>query len=314
MDDVTTRFPGEAWETCEPEGLGIKAKDVDKAMSDILAIPERAGILMVKDGRIIGERYERPDTTKTHIYSITKGLGATLVGIAVRQGIIRTTDRIRDWLPVHHPDIAPDAEVRHVLNMSAGTEPAGNAWRYNSNYILNSIPGILWQASGERPVDFYNKYLKAPLGLSFDWPSNDRGWIQIGSQGPLPVIEASHQDLARLGLLWLRRGMWGGVEIMPSSYVDEALTPTYPHINGAYGYLWWLNSAEGNYVTTGKASGAGSWFANAAPDDFMALGARGKVMIVVPQHNFIMVSLGDTAQEQAGNYLSTMMRAVYSLF
>ena len=63
MDDLTTRFPGEAWETCEPEGLGIKAKDVDKAMSDILAIPERAGILMVKDGRIIGERYERPDTT-----------------------------------------------------------------------------------------------------------------------------------------------------------------------------------------------------------------------------------------------------------
>ena len=44
----------------------------------------------------------------------------------------------------------------------------------------------------------------------------------------------------------------------------------------------------------------------------MALGARGKVMIVVPDHNLVVVTMGDTAQEQSGNNLGTIMHAIQS--
>jgi hypothetical protein len=35
-------------------------------------------------------------------------------------------------------------------------------------------------------------------------------------------------------------------------------------------------------------------------------------MIVVPDHNVIVVSMGDTPQEQSANYLDKIMRAVFS--
>ena len=145
--------------------------------------------------------------------------------MAQQQGLLLVNDRIMDWLPVHHPEIAAGAEICHVLNMTAGKQPAGSWWQYNSNFILNTLTGILWLASGKAPVDFYNEFLKAPLQLSFDWPANDKGWIQIGSQGPLPVIRSNHRDIARLGLLWLNRGNWKGEQLMSSEFVDEAAQP-----------------------------------------------------------------------------------------
>ena len=310
---VKTQFPTEEWTFGKPEDFGIDPTLVTQAADEIFTIEKRYGVLVAKDGVIVHERYRRDAAATNQIFSVTKGLGATLFGIAQHQGFLNVNDKIKDWLPVHHPEVADDAEIRHVLNMTASKQPAGSWWQYNSNFILNSLTGILWLASRRTPVEFYNEFLKKPLQLSFDWPSNDRGWIQIGSQGPLPVIEASHRDIARLGLLWLNHGQWQGETIMDETFVDEALTPTYPQANGAYGYLWWLNSDQGIWRTTGGNSGKGErWFPFASSNDFMALGARGKIMIVVQDHNVIMVSMGDTPQEQSGKYLEKMMRAVYS--
>ncbi|MEM7366011.1 MAG: serine hydrolase [Pseudomonadota bacterium] len=307
---TTTDFPGVDWETAEPEEMGMDAATLASVADTIFDIETRYGFLVVKRGRVVYERYKRDVNATNHIFSVTKGLGATLIGIAEHQGLLSTSDRIADWLPVHHPDIAPDAQIRHVLNMTAGSEPAGTHWAYNSNYILNSLTGILWLASGMSPASFYEKNLKQPIQLSFDWPSNDKGWIQIGSQGPLPVIEATHRDIARMGLLWMHGGRWESEQMMSSSFVAEALTSPYPKANGAYGYLWWLNRDNGTWRTTAGRSGTGRWFPYMPDNVFMALGARGKVMIVVPDHELIMVSMGDTEQEQSANYLGTMMQCV----
>ena len=306
----TMHYPAADWSVASPDALGLSADALEAAAESILGIDERHGVLFVRRGQIAYEQYRGSVDDTTRIFSITKGLGATLLGIAQTKGLLHVDDRISDWLPVHHPDIAPDATIGHVLNMTAGTEPAGSEWRYNSNFILNSLTGLLWLASGQTPVSFYEEHLRAPVGFSFDWPSNERGWIQIGSQGPLPVIEATHRDIARLGHLWMNRGRWGDEQVMSTEFVDAALRPLVPDVNGAYGHLWWLNTDAGNWRATSGNSGSGRWFPFAEADVFMALGARGKVMIVCPSADFIMVSLGDTPQEQSGNYLETMMRAV----
>jgi CubicO group peptidase (beta-lactamase class C family) len=306
-------FPGTEWNSAAPEDHGLDVEKIKRAADDIFEIENRYGFLLVKDGLILFERYLRDAAATNHIFSVTKGLGATLVGIAQQKGMLRVNDLVSDWLPVHHPDIAEGAEIRHVLNMTASRTPVGSWWQYNSAEILNSIPGILWLASGVTPHQFYTEQLREPLGLDFDWPCNDRGWIQIGSRGPLPVIEATHRDMARVGHLWLNRGMWRGEQIVDPRFIDAALRPPYPDANGAYGYLWWLNSDEGTWRTTGGNSASDSrWFPYAPTNVFLALGARGKVMIVVPDHNVIVVSMGDTPQEQSANYLDKIMRAVFS--
>ena len=310
---VKTNYPDSQWDTGVPEDFGLDSARLKAAVDEIYGIEKRYGVLVIKDGVIIHEKYRRGANAVNKIFSLTKGFGATLIGIAQQQGMLSVHDKISDWLPVHHPEITADAEIRHVLNMTASEAPAGNRWRYNSNFILNSLTGILWLASGRTPVEFYREFLKEPLQLSFDWPSNPRGWIQIGSQGPLPVIETDHRDIARLGLLWLNQGSWGSEQILGADFVSEALTPAFPEANGAYGYLWWLNSNQGIWRTTGGHSGTESrWFPEADENVFMALGAHGKVMIVVPDHNLIMVSMGETPQEQSGAYLAKMMTAVYS--
>jgi CubicO group peptidase (beta-lactamase class C family) len=52
---------------------------------------------------------------------------------------------------------------------------------------------------------------------------------------PLPdVLWASTRDLARLGLLYLRRGRWGDRQILSERWIDLSLTPC--RHNPRYGY------------------------------------------------------------------------------
>ncbi len=306
-------FPESEWRLGHPEDYGLDPARLEKATREIFSIDKRYGFLLVKEGVLVHEQYLRNAEATNEIFSLTKGLGVTLVGIAQRKGLLHVDDLVSDWLPVRHPDISEDARIKHLLNMTASRSPAGSWWEYNSAEILNSVPGILWLATGIPPSEFYERYLRGPVGLSFEWPSNDRGWIQIGSLGPLAVIRASHRDIARLGLLWMNLGVWRGEQIMESDFVAEALTAPYPESNSAYGYLWWLNSSGGTWRTTGGRAGTDRWFPDAPENMFLGLGARGKVLVVLPDQKIVAVSMGETPQEQSNTYLTRIVDSVLSL-
>ena len=292
---TSTVFPGSEWVTGRPEDHGLESERLKRAADEVFQLTQRDGFLVVKNGVIVHETYARDAAATTTIYSLTKALGATLVGIAQTRGMLHVNDSVADWLPVHHPEIAEGAAIGHLLNMTASRAPVGSFWEYNSGSILNSVPNILWLASGMTPHAFYEELLRTPLGLGFDWPHNDKGWIQIGSLGPLPVIRSTHRDIARLGLLWLNRGSWRGEQLIDPDFIDEALRPAYPEANGAYGYLWWLNGGEGTWRTPGaKSSGKGRWIPDAPASVYFGLGARGKVLVVVPEHDIVVVTMGET--------------------
>ena len=122
-------FPASDWTATPPEALGLSPDALERAVDSIFSIDERHGVLFAKRGQVVFERYRGSADDTTHLYSISKGLGATLLGIAQTKGLLHSTDLIRDWLPVHHPEIAPDATIGHVLNMTAGTEAAGSVWQ-----------------------------------------------------------------------------------------------------------------------------------------------------------------------------------------
>lgn len=175
------------------------------------------------------------------------------------------------------------------MAMTAVGDLENHAYQYTCGPILNSLPAILWQATGKSPAQFFDEEMAAPLGMTLEWPRNDKGWIQIGSQGPMKVMTSTHHDVARLGHLWLNKGQWNGARIMDESFVEAALTSTFSKANNAYGYLWWLNT------------GGSLWrdFANPPDNVFMALGARGKLMMVLPDHGMVVVALGETQGAQA---------------
>jgi CubicO group peptidase (beta-lactamase class C family) len=65
--------------------------------------------------------YEGDAASKYHTFSITKGFGATLIGIAQTKGLLDVKDKVSDWLSVHHPDIKAGATIKLDLSRkSAG--------------------------------------------------------------------------------------------------------------------------------------------------------------------------------------------------
>jgi len=306
------RFPGSEWETLAPEQVGLDPHALDAASRRVFEVERRYGFLVVRHGAVVYESYARTPQATCPIFSVTKSFAAALFGAARARGWVHETQCVREWLPVHHADIAPDAELRHILSMTAGTTPAGTRFAYNSSEILNSLPGILWLASGRSPHQLYRELLQEPMQLSFDWPHNERGWCQIGSQGPLPVIQATHRDVARLGLLWLRGGVWAGKQLVERDFVAASLKPTFPEANAAYGYLWWLNTAEGTWRMPQGAHGTGSWLRNAPSNVYLAMGALGKLMYVVPDHDLVVVTLGKTLGDQAGPFVAHIWDAIAS--
>ncbi|MBK7330284.1 MAG: hypothetical protein IPI85_14755 [Dehalococcoidia bacterium] len=116
---------------------------------------------------------------------------------------------------------------------------------------------------------------------------------------PLPVLQATHRDLARLGLLWLRKGKWRQEQLLDESFVDAALEPPFPEANTAYGYLWWLNKGGGTWRDPKSPPTArdGKRIPGAPENVYTAQGARGKLIMVIPDHDMVVVTLGETNDE-----------------
>jgi CubicO group peptidase (beta-lactamase class C family) len=55
---------------------------------------------------------------------------------------------------------------------------------------------------------------------------------------------ATARDWARLGMLWLQRGAWHGVQVVPADWIATCLQPA-AHAEGRFGQHVWLNVGEG---------------------------------------------------------------------
>ena len=137
------------------------------------------------------------ETDCTHIMSVTKGVMALLVGIAVDHGKISgVDDKVISFFPDYQvrrgEKTIYEVTIRHLLTMRAPYKCKGDPWskvcssrnwtyasldflggrkgltdefQYQS-VCLHVLSGILYQATGMKTVDFANEYLFAPLGIA----------------------------------------------------------------------------------------------------------------------------------------------------
>ena len=84
----------------------------------------------------------------------------------------------------------------------------------------------------------------------------------------------SARDQARLGLLMLRRGVWGDRRLLTGRWIDLSTTPC--PLNPQYGFLWWLNTGRQRYPSA-PATG------------FCAAGAGGNITWIDPANDLVAV-------------------------
>jgi CubicO group peptidase (beta-lactamase class C family) len=98
---------------------GLFSKSLDDFMDDT----KTTGLLIIKDGRVVAERYQydRQPEMRFRSFSMAKTFTSMLVGIAHSKGLIRSLD---DKAADYWPEIAPSAygqtSIRNLLRMASG--------------------------------------------------------------------------------------------------------------------------------------------------------------------------------------------------
>ena len=69
-------------------------------------------------------------------------------------------------------------------------------------------------------------------------------------------LSLTSRDMAKLGFLYLNKGLWDGKQIIPRSWVEEAVkahtaTPGSFSPGYFYGYQWWISPDKKTYIAQG---------------------------------------------------------------
>lgn len=195
---------------------------------------------------------EQGATEPYEVMSVTKTLAATLFGIIASRTGVNEDSYVRDWLnPVEMAPVNPDAKVMHLLSLTAASPVLAyglkTPWVYDSTGVreLNRIALLMDKVVKAHPDAFPGSTsiaemaineLFVPLGMSASsWPGD------IAAFG----MRSSVHDMARLGLLLLRKGRWGDRQLIDEDYVYRMTHPSFEDANTGYGYLTWLNAQTG---------------------------------------------------------------------
>ena len=293
-------FPTRAWRTSTPEEQGF---DSVKLAEGLQALQKNNininSLLIIRNGYVILDAYFYPyDNTIPHkLASVTKSFTTTLIGIAIDQGKIQLDQPMVSFFPDRVIDNLDDYKksitIRNLVSNMNGFESgclSGDEstldkmrstpdWvqaaldrkvvREPGTYFCYDSPGmhllsaILQQSTGMTELEFARQNLFTPLGIGEAyWQSDPQGFTH--GWGDLYL---KPRDAAKIGYLWLNKGVWEGKQIVSTTWVSDSITAHSSAGTDDYGYGWWISK-----------------------DNYYAFGRGGQNVRVFPAYNAIVVT------------------------
>jgi CubicO group peptidase (beta-lactamase class C family) len=264
------------------------------------------GVIVLVDGRIVAERYERGfDLHKgSQTHSAAKSFAVSVMGVASGAGILKVQDRapIAAWRKPGDPRGA--ITVEHLLRMSSGLYTQGRGSPLQKIYaqggtvadlaatnFLDTLPGstfvysppdtmLAMRALREAMHDDrrffafpYREFLWR-IGMTRTTTNGDwNGDFLMSGQA-----WSTARDFARFGLLYLNDGVWQGERILPEGWVKYVTTkgPAQPARAPFYGAQFWLHGG----------------MAGLPEDAFTPSGGQGQYAMVIPSRKVVIVRRG----------------------
>jgi CubicO group peptidase (beta-lactamase class C family) len=297
-------WPTQGWQTSTPEKQGVRSEKLADMLEHIKSqnINIRS-VVVIRNGYLLLDAHIHPYQKDSWqiIHSCTKSITSALIGIAIDKGYIESVKTpVLEFFPERTPANLDENKkaliLEHLLTMSTGFL-ARDSYLYNwqgvnkmrasrdwVQYVLDlpmaNSPGarfdysncasfllsaILQESTGTNAFAFAKEHLFRPLGIhEVAWPSNPQG-ITLGWGG----IRMKPLDMAKIGFLYLNKGVWEGKQVVSSSWVKASTREQIKAgtLSDGYGYQWWVNT-DGYY---------------------MALGYSGQYIVVLPQQNMVVV-------------------------
>jgi CubicO group peptidase (beta-lactamase class C family) len=305
-------FPGQDWLLVEPESQNMDSDVLEEMIAHLNSSGlTMHGLVLVRNGYIVAEQYWSyySEITTHHLYSVTKSITSTLVGIAIKEGFIESVDElVLDFFSgrtIAHLDSQKESmTIADLLTMTPGVDwnehncsysdpdnmynqmfesadpvqffldlpmvhEPGTHWVYSTG-ASHILSAIITETTGMSAQSFANEYLFTRInGTSGIWNSDLQG-INIGGT----QLWITPRTMARVGLLLLNNGTWDSDELLTAEYAERA---TSPLVGGAYGdnygYQWWMDTPN---------------------DLFMAIGSYGQYIIVSREYNLVIAITANT--------------------
>lgn len=277
----------------------------DVPLAELLSATDTVAFLVVKGDLIVYEKYfggfDR--ATPSLSFSIAKSILSILTGCAIADGYLKSIDQpVTDFVPELRASGFAPPTLRHLLQMTSGIdyaendfpfgiharfyytnrleqeilelrlrEPPGTRFAYKSGdtYLLTLA---LRRALGAKTItQYFQERLWTPLGMEADasW-SLDR---EDGLEKTGCCLAATARDFAKLGRLYLEKGLWQGRRIVPEAWVtDSTRSDTSGGSAWNYQRMWWRVARD--------------------RPDFMANGHLGQFLYVNPATGAVIVRLG----------------------
>lgn len=324
------------WEISSLSDEGMNEEKI-ASLTEQIRIGKFKGIhsfLIVKNGKLVHEVYFKGYNKESlqEIFSITKSVSSTLIGITVDKGFIENVEQsMIDLLPqykqeIKNPNISK-IKLKHILTLSTGLEwyersysysdsrntetkmvktndwmkfvltrpqqhEPGTVYNYNTGSV-HLLSAIIKNASDLYADEFAEKYLFKPLGIKvYHWNKDKNGYPCTGATHGGLRLRA--RDLAKFGLMILRDGNRKGRQIVSQHWVEKSTIKQMEIANNinSMGYLWW----PGSYTFKEKKI---SYIAS--------FGYGGQTMYIVPDLDLVFIFLCWTSEQDADVGFPAMM-------
>ena len=275
-------FPSDEWKIVTPESQNINSAKVQKIIDLSFLDQSTLGVVIIKNGKIIGEKYADGYSDISHgtSWSMAKSYYAALIGISIEKGEIDSLDdNVGKYLDYYN-DERSKITIRDLLDMSSGLDfpdhehekmffqtnhleyakavgvekDAGLKWEYNN---VNSmiIGDILFSVTGIKADKLLSERIFEPIGVK-----DYKLWKdESGNVLTYCCVDMSAQEYSKFGLLFARNGNWNGRQIIPKNFIDETFrvvwgfSPDSP--KRGYSLHWWISKHDDNskiFNTSGK--------------------------------------------------------------
>jgi CubicO group peptidase (beta-lactamase class C family) len=261
------------------ENLTYNYKDKKYSIEDFIQAFKVAGLIVIRDGKILHESYNFGNNEESRwvSFSVTKSVTSMLLGAAIKDGFINSVkEPLVSYLPQLKGSHYEDVSIEQILHMSSGvawnedyndpksdvsiasglnslklydylsslgaSSKPGNKFNYNTAET-NLIGGLVRSAIGNNLSGYLEKKIWKPFGMEFDanWLLDYDYNLELGGC----CISATLRDYARIGIFALNNGILKNrINILPEKWMEQSTTPS-PNLE-YYGYQWWLDGSDYN--------------------------------------------------------------------